>query len=68
MENLELLFLDDWGLVGFEAALSNDLMDFMVDRDGLSSNFILSQIPNDDLYLAIGYNTLAFSILVRLMH
>ena len=64
----ELLILDDWGLEPLKAAHKNDLMEIMDDRNGSTSTIIISQLPTDQWYQAIGDNTLADAILDRLMH
>ncbi|MCB1814473.1 MAG: IS21-like element helper ATPase IstB [Candidatus Competibacteraceae bacterium] len=64
----ELLILDDWGLEPLKAAHRNDLMEIMDDRNGSTSTIIISQLPTDQWYQAIGDNTLADAILDRLMH
>ena len=68
LAKLDLLILDDWGLEPFEAAQRNDLMEIMDERHGLSSTIIISQLPTEEWYRAIGDNTLADAILDRLMH
>jgi DNA replication protein DnaC len=64
----QLLLIDDWGLEAFTAAQRNDLMEIMDDRHGATSTLIISQLPTDQWYAAIGDNTLADAILDRLMH
>jgi len=68
LAKLDLLILDDWGLEPLEAAHRNDLMEIMDDRHGVSSTIIISQLPTEEWYRAIGDNTLADAILDRLMH
>ena len=68
LAKLDLLILDDWGLEPLEAAHRNDLMEIMDDRHGTSSTIIISQLPTEEWYRAIGDNTLADAILDRLMH
>nr|WP_274518430.1 ATP-binding protein [Congregibacter litoralis] len=58
----------DWGLETLNAAQRNDLMEIMDDRHGSTSTVIISQLPTDQWYAAIGDNTLADAILDRLMH
>ena len=65
---LDLLILDDWGLEPLQAAQRNDLMEIMDDRHGDTSTVVISQLPTDQWYAAIGDNTLADAILDRLMH
>ncbi len=64
----QLLLIDDWGLEALTAAQRNDLMEIMDDRHGATSTVMLSQLPTDQWYAAIGDNTLADAILDRLMH
>ncbi len=64
----DLLILDDWGLEPLKAAQRNDLMEIMDDRHGSSSTVIISQLPTEQWYEMIGNNTLADTILDRVMH
>lgn len=64
----QLLLIDDWGLEALTAAQRNDLMEIMDDRHGATSTVVISQLPTDQWYAAIGDNTLADAILDRLMH
>lgn len=68
LAKLDLLILDDWGLESLTAAHRNDLMEIMDDRHDSSSTCIISQLPTDQWYQAIGDSTLADAILDRLMH
>lgn len=68
LAKIRLLILDDWGLEALTSAHRNDLMEIMDDRYGIHSTMILSQLPTDQWYAAIGDNTLADAILDRLMH
>lgn len=68
LAKIQLLILDDWGLEALTAAQRNDLMEIMDDRHGSTSTLIISQLPTDQWYAAIGDNTLADAILDRLMH
>jgi DNA replication protein DnaC len=63
-----LLVLDDWGLEKLTTAHRNDLLEIMDDRHGTSSTVMISQLPTDEWYAAIGDNTLTDAILDRLMH
>ena len=65
---LNLLVIGDWGLKPLSAATRNDLMEIMDDRYEQSATAIISQLPTDQWYEAIGNNTLADAILDRLMH
>jgi len=62
-----LLIIDDWGLETLKPAQRNDLMEIMDDRHGDTSTVVISQLPTDQWYAAIGDNTLADVILDRLM-
>ncbi len=64
----QLLLIDDWGLEKLNTAQRNDLMEIMDDRHGATSTVMISQLPTDQWYAAIGDNTLADAILDRLMH
>lgn len=68
LAKIDVLIIDDWGLETFTAAQRNDLMEIMDDRHGSKSTIVLSQLPTDEWYAAIGDNTLADAILDRLMH
>ena len=63
-----LLVLDDWGLEPLQPAHRHDLMEILDDRHAPSSTIVISQLPTDQWYAAIGDNTLADAILDRLMH
>lgn len=65
---IHVLLIDDWGLEPLTAAQRNDLMEIMDDRHGSKSTVMISQLPTDQWYAAIGDNTLADAILDRLMH
>ena len=64
----QVLIVDDWGLEPLTAAQRNDLMEIVDDRHGVTSTVMISQLPTDQWYAAIGDNTLADAILDRLMH
>ena len=64
----QVLLLDDWGLEKLTTAHRNDLLEIMDDRHGTTSTVMISQLPTDEWYAAIGDNTLADAILDRLMH
>ena len=66
--SLDLLIIDDWGLEPLTAATRNDLMEIMGDRYQQSATLIISQLPTEQWYDAMGENTLADAILDRLMH
>ncbi len=68
LAKIQILIIDDWGLEALTAAQRNDLMEIMDDRHGSKSTVMISQLPTDEWYAAIGDNTLADAILDRLMH
>ena len=68
LAKVRLLILDDWGLEALTPAQRNDLREIMDDRHGTTSTMIISQLPTEQWYAAIGDNTLADAILDRLMH
>lgn len=68
LANFDLLMIDDWGLEPLTAPTRNDLMEVMDDRHEQSATAILSQLPTDQWYQSVGNNTLADTILDRLMH
>jgi len=68
LAKIDLLILDDWGLEAPNPANRNDLMEILDDRHGTHSTMIISQLPTDQWYAAIGDNTLADAILDLLMH
>ena len=45
LAKVELLILDDWGLVTLDAQASADVMDVVDDRAGLRSTIVTSQLP-----------------------
>ena len=63
-----VLLIDDWGLETLNTAQRHDLMEIMDDRHGSTSTVMISQLPTDQWYAAIGDNTLADAILDRLVH
>jgi DNA replication protein DnaC len=44
---VDVLILDDWGLVGLKDAQRQDLLEILDDRDGGRSTIITSQLPSD---------------------
>jgi len=68
LNKFRYLIIDDWGLEPLKAAQRNDLLEMMDDRHGSFSTTMISQLPFDQWYHAIGDNTLADAILDRLMH
>jgi DNA replication protein DnaC len=68
LAKLQVLIIDDWGLEPLMSAQRNDLMEIMDDRHNTQATVMISQLPTDQWYAAIGDNTLADAILDRLMH
>jgi len=68
LAKVRLLALDDWGLEPLQPAHRHDLLEILDDRHDNSSTVVISQLPTDQWYAAIGDNTLADAILDRLMH
>lgn len=64
----QLLILDDWGLEPVQPAQCNDLLELMDDRYGKNATVMISQLPTDEWYGCVGDNTLADTILDRLIH
>ena len=70
LSKTQLLILDDWGLELLQAAHRNDLLELMDDRNGKSATVMISQLPTEEWYGCVEYNSLlaADAILDRLMH
>jgi DNA replication protein DnaC len=68
LAKIQVVLIDDWGLEKLTTAHRNDLLEIMDDRHGSTSTVMISQLPTDEWYAAIGDNTLADAILDRLMH
>ena len=68
LAKIQVIVIDDWGLEKLTTAHRNDLLEIMDDRHGSTSTVMISQLPTDEWYAAIGDNTLADAILDRLMH
>ena len=68
LSKVKLMIIDDWGLEPLQPSHRHDLMELLDDRHNCSSTIVISQLPTDQWYAAIGDNTLADAILDRLMH
>jgi DNA replication protein DnaC len=68
LAKVQLLIIDDWAMEPLKPAYRNDLMEIMDDRHASTSTIVISQLPTDQWYAAIGDNTMADAILDRLMH
>jgi DNA replication protein DnaC len=65
---IDLLVIDDWGLVPLSTHDRQDLLEIMEDRYGHRSILITSQIPVDRWHDHLGDPTLADAILDRILH
>ena len=68
LAKVQLLALDDWGLLALSAELAQDMLDLLEDRNGTGSTLIVTQIPVGSWHARIGDPTLADAILDRLVH
>ena len=65
---VDVLILDDWGLMKLNAENRRDLLEVLEDRHGARSTVATSQLPIDEWHAVIGDPTLADAILDRLVH
>ena len=65
---IDVLVLDDWGLVPTKIAERHDLLEILEDRAGTRSTIIASQLPTDKWHDHLADPTLADAILDRLVH
>lgn len=65
---VDLLILDDFGLMHLEQAQRLDLLELIEQRHGRKSTIIASQLPVGNWYEVIGEETIADAILDRLIH
>ncbi|MFW6087711.1 MAG: IS21-like element helper ATPase IstB [Myxococcota bacterium] len=68
LAKIDVLVLDDWGLVPIAEAQRRDLYEILEDRTGLRSTIVTSQYPVDTWHELLGEPTLADAILDRLVH
>ena len=68
LAKVDVLILDDWGLVKPNAENRRDLLEVLEDRHGLRSTIVTSQLPVEEWHAVIGDPTLADAILDRLVH
>ncbi|SFX81539.1 IS21-like element helper ATPase IstB [Marinospirillum alkaliphilum] len=68
LAKVDVLLLDDWGLVKMTAENRRDLLEIMEDRQGRRSTIATSQLPLEEWHGVIGDATLADAILDRLVH
>lgn len=68
LAKVDVLILDDWGLMKLSAENRRDLLEVLEDRHGVRSTIATSQLPIDEWHAVIGDPTLADAILDRLVH
>ncbi len=65
---VDVLILDDWGLVSLKDIQRQDLLEILDDRDGTRSTILTSQLPTDRWHDYLGDPTVADAILDRVVH
>ncbi|WP_036546864.1 ATP-binding protein, partial [Nitrincola lacisaponensis] len=68
LAKVDVLILDDWGLMKLSAENRRDLLEVLEDRHGRRSTLATSQLPIEEWHGVIGDATLADAILDRLVH
>ena len=68
LAKVDLLILDDWGLVTVEGQAANDLMDVIDDRAGVRSTIVGSQLPISEWHHLVSDPSIADALLDRLVH
>lgn len=68
LAKMDLLILDDFGIISLDQQQRLDLMEIIEDRHGRSSTIMASQLPVASWYDVIGEDTIADAILDRLVH
>jgi DNA replication protein DnaC len=68
LAKVDVLILDDWGLMKLNAENRRDLLEVLEDRHGNRSTVATSQLPIEEWHGVIGDPTLADAILDRLVH
>ena len=68
LAKVDVLILDDWGLMKLSAENRRDLLEVLEDRHGRRSTIATSQLPIEEWHDIIGDATLADAILDRLVH
>lgn len=68
LAKVDVLILDDWGLMKLSAENQRDLLEVLEDRYGRRSTIATSQLPIEEWHDVIGDATLADAILDRLVH
>ncbi|KXO06269.1 IS21-like element ISSpu5 family helper ATPase IstB [Marinobacter excellens] len=68
LAKVDVLILDDWGLMKLSAENRRDLLEVLEDRHGRRATIATSQLPIEEWHGIIGDATLADAILDRLVH
>ena len=68
LAKIDLLILDDWGLVTPNVERRQDLLEILDDRYQKKSTIVTSQVPATHWYAHLNDETLADAILDRLLH
>ena len=68
LSRIKLLVIDDWGISMLDASQRHMLFDLVESRDKSSSLIITSQYPIENWYDAFGDETIADSVLDRIVH
>ncbi len=68
LAKVDVLVLDDWGLMKLNGEHRRDLLEVLEDRQGTRSTIATSQLAVDEWHALIGDPTLADAILDRLVH
>ena len=68
LAKIDVLILDDWGLITLAAEHRRDLLEILDDRYGRKSTIVTSQLPIKLWHEIINDSTLADAILDRLIH
>lgn len=68
LAKVDLLILDDWGLMPINDETRRDLLEILDDRHNQRSTLVTSQLPVDTWHEYLGEPTLADAILDRLVH
>jgi len=68
LAKVDVLVIDDWGLVQMNAENHRDLLEVLEDRYGARSTLVTSQLPVEKWHAFIGDPTFADAILDRLVH
>jgi DNA replication protein DnaC len=68
LARIDLITLDDWGLIPLTAEARRDLLELLDDRHQRKSTLVTSQLPVEHWHDYLGDPTLADAILDRLVH